>query len=233
MEEKLKLSDYLLLCTKLDENPAGDEAQQIDAFLSKLIIREYIPLKEKELILMDVLGLLNKDFDAPGVAVFIEIGKTVQALLSYCINLENDLPYLTLSHFLVDAIHKYGLYDAIFRQCKSDCDRLFDMIDNAINVSNIYRLLETASLFNPEEYDKWLESMNTLKDTLSSEELQDILSVMKVDAKTTGEDIVSQLKKAALESVQKDFKADAEKFKKAAEAQESPKTDDDLGENIN
>lgn len=233
MEEKLKLSDYLLLCTKLDENPDDEGMNQIQDFLSKLVIREYIPLKEKELILMEILNLLNKDFDAPGVAGFIEIGKTVRVLLSYCINLEVDISYLTVGYFLVDAIHKYGLYSAILTRCKDDCNRLFNMVDNAINVSNIYRLLETASLFNSEEYDKWLESMSTLKDTLDSESLQNILSVMKVDAQTTGEDIVTQLKKAALESVQKDFKAEAEKFKNAAEAQEAPKTGDDLGENIN
>ena len=53
-EEKLKLSEYLLLCSKFEDNPEDESLlEKINEFLSKLTIREYIPLKEKEIILID------------------------------------------------------------------------------------------------------------------------------------------------------------------------------------
>lgn len=233
-DDKLKLSDYLVLVSKFESEPDNQEIlKQIDDFLSKLIVREYMPLKEKEIAVMFILNNLNKDFDAAGASAFLEIGKVTEGLLSYCINLEKDISAIALGYYLVDSIYKYGLYSTIFNKCEKDCTRLFNMVDNAVNVSNIYRLLETASLFNADEYDKWLASMNELKDTLDSKSLQEILDVLKVEADTDGADIVSQIKKAALDSANKEYEAEAEKFKKATELRESPKNDVNLGEKIN
>ena len=141
-DDKLKLSDYLMLVSKFESEPDNQEIlKQIDDFLSKLIVREYMPLKEKEIAVMFILNNLNKDFDAAGASAFLEIGKVTEGLLSYCINLEKDISAIALGYYLVDSIYKYGLYSTIFNKCEKDCTRLFNMVDNAVNVSNIYRLL--------------------------------------------------------------------------------------------
>lgn len=217
MEEKLELSDYLMLCTKFEENPEDASLLEgINDFISKISVREYISLKEKEIIIMEILNTLNKDLDAPGVAAFLEIGKITNALLRYCVNLENDVPYISLGYSLVDMIYKHGLYDSILEGCEKDCKRLFKMIDDAVNASNIYRIVETASLFDQESYDEWLASMNNLKDTLDSKTLQNLLDVVGTDSEETKE-LIDQIKKVAVESVQNEYKSDAEKFEKASD----------------
>jgi hypothetical protein len=217
--EKLKLSEYLLLCSKFEDNPEDESLLgKINEFLSKLSIREYIPLKEKEIILIDVLNMLNKDFDVPGVATFLEIGKLTKGMLAYCVNLENDTMFLTFGYFIVDTFYKYGLYDTIMERCGKDCNRLFKMIDDALNVSNIYRLLETASLFNKESYDEWLQSMKELKDTLDSKTLQEVLDVLGTDSEESKE-LLNSIKKMAIDSTNREYESESEKFRKAAEAQ--------------
>lgn len=216
-EEKLKLSKYELLCVKFEENPENTQLlDEIQEFLSKLVIREYIPLKEKEYILMDVLRTINKDFDVPGVVTFLEIGKLTLGLIKYCVNLENDLGPLNIGHFVVDTFYKYGLYDAIISKCEKDCNRLFKMIDESMNVSNIYRLLQTISLFDQKSYDDWLKSMKDLKDTLDSKTLQEVLDVLNEDNEGNKE-LIDSVKKVAIESANKEMETEALKFKKVSE----------------
>ena len=219
MDEKLELSDYLISCTEFEKDPENPvNIQKLNNFFDNLIIREYIPLREKVMITMEVLEKINKDFDAPGAAAFLEMGKIVTALLSYCVNLHNDVPFLSYGYFLVDMIYQHGLYDIIIDKCKKDCERLFKMIDDAMNASNIYRIIQTASLFDKDAYDEWLSSMEKLKDTLNSETLQELLDVMNSDPEGI-KNISEQLKQVALEQTQKEIKEDSEKFKAASRLQ--------------
>ena len=230
MEEKLKLSDYAVLCSQFEEQPDNIELlNKISDFLSKLVVKEYLPLKQKEIVVVNILTTLNKDYDAAGVAAFLEIGKVTTALLSYCVNLEVDITPLVVGYYLIDIIYKYGLYKTVYDVCHDDCVRLFNMIDNSVNVSNIYRLLETASLFDTESYDRWLNSMKDLKDTLDSQTLKDMLKVVDVYGDKDG-DLTSQLTQMAMEAVKAEYQAEAQKFEKAMKAQASPKIDDNLGE---
>ena len=226
-EEKLKLSDYLIMCSEFEKDPTNtDILDGIDGFLSRLSIREYIPLHEKEIIMMNVLTSLNKDYDAPGTAVFLEIGKISMGLLAYCTNLENDATFLNYSYYIVDAIYMHGLYDIITAICEEDCNRLFKMIDDTINASNIYRITETASLFNQNSYDEWLKNMEDLKQTMDSQSIKDLLMVFGSGSQEA-KDLLEQIQNVALESIKTDVQSESDKFAKAAEEQSENIEDSD------
>ena len=138
MAEELKLSDYVILCSEFEKDPEdSSKLEAIDEFISKVDIREYLPLREKEIIAMEIVTSINQDFNAPATAAFLEIGRITKGLLSYCVNLENDLSIVSYNYFVVDAIYEYGLYDAIASRCEKDYKRLAKMIDDIINATNI------------------------------------------------------------------------------------------------
>ena len=226
--EELNFSDYLILCSDFEKNPEDtSKLEEIEDFISQIEIREYLPLKEKEMVVMDIITALSSDFDAPATAAFLENGRVTKGLLAYCVNLTNDLPIMSLNYFAPDAIYEYGLYDAVVARCEADYKRLLRMIDDVVNATNIYRITQTAALFNEESYQDWIKSMKELKDTVDSEAIQGLLSLVSTESEE-GKDLLDTIREMALEQTNKEFANDAAKFEKAAEFQESSKTEESI-----
>lgn len=221
--DDLKLSDYLIMCSDFEKNPEDtSKLDEINEFISKIEVREYLPLKDKEMVAMDIVTSINSDFDAPAAAAFLEDGRITKGLLAYCVNLENDLPFITYNYFATDAIYEYGLYDAVIVRCEKDYNRLIKVIDDMVNATNIYRITQTASLFNEESYQDWIKSMTELKDTIDSETIQGLLNLMSNESEE-GKDLLEQIREMAVSQTNKEIANEASKFEKAAELQEDSK----------
>ena len=218
VEEKVKLSDYLSFCLDFEKDRNREEADKnIKNFLGKLIIKEYLPLSEKQVRVIGILDRINSDYDVSGVAALLEIEKIRTGLLSYCVNLEDDVPSVA-GYFLVDMGYQYGLCDTIMSVCEKDVNRLFKMIDDSMNAANIYRITQTASLFNKEAYDEWLDNMEKLKETLNSENLKELLSVAGSESPEVKE-MFDSLRDLTVKGIQEDIRNEAKKFEKAAALQ--------------
>ena len=218
VEEKVKLSDYLSFCLDFEKDRNREEADKnIKNFLGKLIIKEYLPLSEKQVRVIGILDRINSDYDVSGVAALLEIEKIRTGLLSYCVNLEDDVPSVA-GYFLVDMGYQYGLCDTIMSVCEKDVNRLFKMIDDSMNAANIYRITQTASLFNKEAYDEWLDNMEKLKETLNSENLKELLSVAWSESPEVKE-MFDSLRDLTVKGIQEDIRNEAKKFEKAAALQ--------------
>lgn len=218
--DELRISDYIIMCSDFEKNPDNTELiKDIENFISKLEIREYLPLKQKELITMEIITSLSPDFDAPGTAAFLENGRVSKGLLSYCVNLINDLPIISYNYFTVDAIYQYGLYEAVISRCRDDYNRLIKMIDDVVNASNIYKIVQTASLFNEDSYKDWLDSMNQLKDSLNSDSIKALIEISGLESPESAE-FINTAAKMAMDSVNKEFDNENSKLEKAVESQE-------------
>lgn len=214
MDEKLKLSEYLILASKFNEDPSEENSEAIEKFLDKLIVREYIPLKEKDILMVQILRKITKDFDAAGAASFLEIGKIELGLFAYCVNLELDTGVLSGTYTSYDLYFQHGLVESILLVCEDDYKRLCNMIDNAIQFSNIYRLIQSAQLLETTEYDKWIEAMNDIKDTINSDTIRDIISVVaQPDEKT--KTLTDMINEEALRELQEEYESDHNKFEAA------------------
>ena len=219
VEEKVKLSDYLSFCLDFEKDRNREEAEKnIKNFLDKLIIKEYLPLSEKQVRVIGILDRINSDYDVSGVAALLEIEKIRTGLLSYCVNLEDDVPSVA-GYFLVDMGYQYGLCDTVKSVCEKDVNRLFKMIDDSMNAANIYRITQTASLFNKEAYDEWLDNMEKLKETLNSENLKELLSVAGSESPEVKE-MFDSFRDLTVRGIQEDIRNEAKKFEKAAALQE-------------
>lgn len=215
MEEKLKISDYLILCCEFEEDPSNEQKQQkIVEFLSKIVVKEYIPLKEKNIIMIHILSSLKKDYDAAGVSAMLEMFKIEHALLSYGVNIENDFGVFASLYHAYDMIMQYGLYDILYKSCGKDYKYLCNMIDSALNISNIYRLLETAELFNEENYNEWLASMREMQDVLKIEDIKSLIALTQ-SYTPEEEEMLKIMRQEALERVNSEMRDERQKISNA------------------
>lgn len=210
--DNLKITTYLIKCADFEKDPENTKIlDEINDFISQIQIRSYIPLKEKELIIMDILNSLNADFDAPGTAAFLEMGKTNNLLLKYCINVENDMDMLQFTYSPVDLIHQYGLFDAIMEYAQKDYETTSRMLENAINASNIYRLVQTSALYSEESFNEWKKSISELETVLSSDTLREFVDA--VETKDESSNIaMKHVRDIAVDYVNKEYQKEEEKF---------------------
>lgn len=214
--EKIRLSAFVVAATDFNADPSDANAQRVQSLMEGIQVREYIPLKEKELITAGVIRALSPDFDAVGTAGFLEILKIQSGLLAYCVNLENDVGTISHSFALYDLYHRTGLVDYIVSKCEKDYGRLCHMIDEALNFSNIYRLIESAQLFDDESYGEWTELLAKVKDTLSSAEVKDFLSAMSSET-PEGKELLTALSESSFDQVRAESEKEGSKAKAIAD----------------
>lgn len=226
-DKKLKLSTYLLKCIDFEKNPEdASKLDEINDFLNQIQVREYLPLKEKEILAVEIVTKVSDDYDAPGAAVMLEMGKISEGLLHYCINLDNDVPFSNALYDTYDKIFQYGLYDKILEGCEKDYSRLNALIDEMINVSNLYRIVHTAQFFDDESLDKWEETLKNLKESLDSETLKELTGIVALND-PAGEELLRSIKEMSIENANEQMRKDKEKLNAAIEALENKKEEEE------
>ena len=214
-DDKLSLIEYFNLCLKFEDEPTDENMREIQDFLSDLEIKDFLSLKEKTIVAIQITSDLIDELDASGAASTLEIGKLFKGLLSYVVNLKNDIGVLDRTFIAYDYCYIYGLADAILRVCSKDYQHLCSYLDNMINMSNAYRLIQTASILNKTEYNKWVNTLNDLKEKITPEMLQSLLSIDAMN--NGGDDLKTVLGAMAAEEVEKSLQKDAIKYDNIAQ----------------
>ena len=209
-QERLSLNYFLQLCLQFEDNPSAENDQAIKHFLGAIQVREYLPLKEKTIISVNIAKDLIDELDATGAASTLEIGKIFKGLMAYVVNMDMDIAPLDKTFVAYDYCYQYNLVDTIMNGCEKDFNRLCSYIDGMVNTSNAYRLIQTASMFNNAEYDKWINTMNDLKQQLTPEILKDLLAIDVMN--NGGSELQQVLGEAAVEEVNKGLTEDERKY---------------------
>ena len=180
---KIKLSQYIQACVEFKENPTDVTKQNIiNDFLSQMVVKPYITLQDKIVVVGAIVYTVAEEYDALGAAAHIEIRKITRGLLSYVTNIENDMYSLQDSYSVYDAILQYGMYDTIIKYCNPDFNRLSKIIDETFNFSNIYKLLESAQFFTEDGYKKWEDGIKNLKTELTPELMKNVQELIKLNS---------------------------------------------------
>lgn len=204
MEGKLLFSDYILKALEFEEHPEDlTKKEALREYLDKIIVKNYIPLKEKELLMVNIMNSVNKDYDAPGKAAFLEMSKTITGLLAYCVNIENDISISSILYSVYDVCWQYGLADIVLKYCSDDYNKLCSMVDSAIRIDNIETLIKTTSLFGKEDFDKWEKSIQELETHLSSEQFQELKKLVATNDES-GVELLNQIQEEALSEVKQE-----------------------------
>ena len=209
-QERLSLNDFLQLCLQFEDDPTEANDLEISRFLSELQVRDYLPLQEKTIISVQITRDLIDELDATGAASTLEIGKIFKGLMAYVVNMDMDIAPLDKTFVAYDYCYQYNLVDTILKVCEKDFQRFCAYVDGMVNTTNAYRLIQTASILNDKEYDKWINTMNDLKEKLTPEMLQSLLAI---DTMNNGGDEFKQvLGEAALDEVNKGLNEDVKKY---------------------
>lgn len=209
-QERLSLNYFLQLCLQFEDNPSEEADLLIKKFLSELQIKDYLPLKEKTIAAIQITRDLIDELDASGAASTLEIGKLFKGLMAYAVNLDVDIGTLDRTFVAYDYCHEYGLVDTILKVCEKDYQHFCSYIDGMVNTSNAYRLIQTASVLNDTEYNKWIDTMKDLKQTLTPDMLKSLLAIDAMN--NGGSELQDTLGEAALEEVNQGLAQDEAKY---------------------
>lgn len=230
-EKKLSLNQYLQLCAEMEHNPSEEADGKIREFLSGLVVRDYLPLSEKAIGAAASLLEIGEEFDAFGAASYLEMGKLFHGLCHYAVNLDNDIGVLARTYVGYDMCYKYGLAQTILRVASEDYARFCAYVDQVSNLSNAYRLIQTASLVSTENYDKWVELMHDLKDSLSPDLLK-ALEGFNIAGSGVTEDLVRKLADESVKQTEADVQRKEQLYEALAEDLAKIQTAQSIGRDV-
>ena len=226
-KKNIKLTDLLGACLDFKKDPSEANEGRIKILINDLIITEYLPMTKKQVSIALILGLLTEEdrHDAIGAMLKISVGKIVLGILSYVINLDNDLDRASFTPAVADLLYECGVVDAILVHIEKDYRRLETMLQEALNFSNLFALAETASLMNTDSIQQFIDAVSELKD-LDPEMLSDLKSLAVAGApefqalkETLMDEALGTVIESDLESLQKKKDKNVEKDEKSEQSE--------------
>lgn len=177
-QEKIKLSELLADCLAFEKDPTPANEIKVLEKTQLFVYREYIPMVEKQIQIATIIAAIpGEDDDALAAENWITMGKVVYGLLSYVINLENDLERFGLTPAVIDTLYRNNIIDSILEHCEKDYKRFEKMLDDVINFSNLFRITQTASIIGGDRLEAFIKELRELKQDLSPELLEQLKSL--------------------------------------------------------
>lgn len=178
MEEKIKLSELLNVCLKCKFHPEiQDNFTELQALLSKMLVRQYLSLVDKELIILSIITVSEQGTDFIDSEMRLELGKLIFGLFGYLVNFENDIEFETLSYGLVDTLYELDVVDHILSFCQKDFNRLEKMLYNTLNFTNIEKIAKISEALSSDKIDEITSSLKGLKQDLTPEMLEAVKAI--------------------------------------------------------
>lgn len=177
---KISLEELLKACENFVQNPSSEREEVLTTFKSQLIIRNYLPLREKVVALYKILsdtvipeGSLGSVF-----AVKLEVSTLFNGLLVYT-NIESPISYEKLTYENYDLLYQSGVVDYILQYCQQDYNKLISLIDYSLDYHHLLDLIETLKKVDTEHIDKILYEMKSMRETMDPVSLQNISDIVK------------------------------------------------------
>lgn len=176
--EKIILTDLLEACLDFKREPTPKNEAIIKSITDRFIIKEYIPLAEKIVQVSLILGNISSDnLDQFEAETWLALGKVVYGIMGYVDNLENNLDKLSMTTAVADLLYEMGVIDEVLKHCEKDYRRLEKMVDECMNFTNIFRIMETTRLFSKDNIDEFIKEIHSFKSDLTPEMLENLKSI--------------------------------------------------------
>lgn len=181
--EKIKIEELLKLCVSFVQGKGDpDVLAQIEAIERTFVIRDYIPLAEKELLLRRALIDIRMDDDEGySFTVGKEIVVLFDLLLPYVTNMEMDINTVFRDYDYYDCLYVCGVPQYIMGFCKEDFNRLTKMLDDTVSYDNIRILLRELAETDPDSINELTESINNFKTEIKPETLKFLADIAAVN----------------------------------------------------
>lgn len=210
-EEKIKLTDLLEVCLDFKRNPTNENFIPVQQMINRLVVKEYLPLADKITQIALILGSVATDkFDQFEAETWLTIGKVVYGILAYVDNIENNLDKLSMNAEVVDLLYEMGVVDAILEHCEKDYQRLEKMLDETMNFSNIFKIVETTSLYTSDSINQFIETIKGFKTDLTPEMLKSMEAIANAQSpefqafkETVADEVLNKVMKEDMKELNK------------------------------
>ena len=118
--------------------------------------------------------------------------------------------------------------DTIRNNCKKDYEAFCDILRDTMNFDNLYHITNTAALLNDTEYDKWIKTMNEIKDAINSETVQALIS-MNMQSSDAMAQFSNEMAKSVLQKANEQISFERNKAKAIDDYTKNIKLTDNIG----
>ena len=173
LEKDLKLSQVMLAAYESAKD-LGDETKRaaVNDYIGKLVVIEYLPLREKKAFLFRILNLLEENDKRPEEIVGqLEILFNLEMIQDYTnIYVEPEFYDLFGDEFL-DTLEITGIKGAIEDINGRDVARLYNMLTATINWRDIFSVVDTFGQIDMAHVDELVNEVRAAKSGLTEENI--------------------------------------------------------------
>ena len=192
MENKVLLSEIVLKWLRYREalqkgEATAEQAEDFDKIFPQILVKDYLPMAQKEnLVAQIVWYTFDKQADETYIDYMtnFEICLILYGLLGYT-TIENDLQMAALSSAIVDILYECGFVDKILNFCKKDYDRLCTMADRAVNFRTGLELINSISVFDPQQLQELAQELKNTLGGLTPETVRGLVKIAQINDPAT------------------------------------------------
>ena len=208
--ENISILDLFEVLGDFVADPADEEvAQKVSDYKSKLVIRNFLPMKQKEAAMLKTLyDIQVVDVESHHFSAAMEISLTFNALLAYVVNIDYDIQETLKDEIFYDVFWVSGLGDYILSFCEKDYNRLRDMVERMISFENLKELLEEVSKMAPDSIDRLTDIFKSFSLKDNSELIRNLADIARHQ-----DPLLTKVKDSVVEGAWKEINKAQEKAK--------------------
>ena len=192
MENKVLLSEIVLKWLRYREalqkgEATAEQVEEFDKIFPQILVKDYLPMAQKEnLVAQIVWYTFDKQADETYIDYMtnFEICLILYGLLGYT-TIENDLQMAALSSAIVDILYECGFVDKILNFCKKDYERLCTMADRAVNFRTGLELINSISVFDPQQLQELAQELKNTLGGLTPETVRGLVKIAQINDPAT------------------------------------------------
>ena len=175
-----EIHEVLAAAAEWAQNPEStDAAEALENIKNSLVIKDYMPLKQKELCLNKMLIDIYVEKDsADAFSVGTEIAMLFDCLLGYVVNLNQDIDTLFKDTEFYDLLYISGIVNYILGFCQTDYNKLEKMADRMISYDNLKDLIETIDMASPDSVKELTEEFKRFRTDTKPDMLKHLVDII-------------------------------------------------------
>lgn len=175
-----EIHEVLAAAAEWAQNPENaDAAEVLENIKNSLVIKDYMPLKQKELCLNKMLMDIYVEKDSvDSFSIGTEISMLFDCLLGYVVNLNQDIDTLFKDTEFYDLLYISGIVDYILGFCQTDYNRLEKMVEKMISYDNLKDLMETIDMASPDTVKELTEEFKRFRTDTKPDMLKHLGDIM-------------------------------------------------------
>lgn len=177
--KKIDFSLFVGICETYIDNPQDEKiATAFQDLQTSLIIRSYMPMQEKVILLYRIITDSDKELDLPAAAFTagFELACLFDGLLAYT-NVDTNISLKDKTYEKYDIIYQSGIADYILQFCKLDYERFVNMAERILSYGHLADLIETLDGLDTDYIQEALQEFKDMKKNIDSKTIENLATI--------------------------------------------------------